>query len=383
MALTKVSCILKNPDCARTYQTGVSLHSHTRHSKEKLAFIPAFTSKWPVLDRALTRLCRRSLIPVDFSRGYWTPPLTPKMAFDLEKRQIEDGLGLASLVSLTDHDSIQAPSLLRLSAETAETPMSLEWSVPFGGAVFHLGVHNLPGRLAPDLAVELSRYTHAPAERQGLELLAILHEIPESLVVFNHPMWDLAGHGPEKHAFLLDQFLVKAHPFLHAMEFNGMRDWAENKRVVPLADRWRLPIVSGGDRHACEPSAVLNLTHAQSFAEFAREIRVEQKSHVLFMAQYSEPMCVRIMQSLLDVIRYYPEYPEGSRRWDDRVFHPDNAGVDKPLSSLWKNSPAFLERIFSLFRLVENTTVQKTLKRIYSDEMDVYALSDSPSEAIS
>ncbi len=39
-------------------------------------------------------------------------------------------LGLKSLVSLTDHDNIEAPLLLRTERETAQTPISLEWSVP-------------------------------------------------------------------------------------------------------------------------------------------------------------------------------------------------------------------------------------------------------------
>ena len=28
----------------------------------------------------------------DYARSYWTPPLTPRLAFDLERRQIEDKL---------------------------------------------------------------------------------------------------------------------------------------------------------------------------------------------------------------------------------------------------------------------------------------------------
>lgn len=384
MASTKVSCILKSPESPRGYRTGVSLHSHTKYSKEILEFIPAFAARWRLMERALERLCRTSLIPIDFSRGYWTPPLTPKMAFAVEKKQIEDVLGLGGLVSLTDHDSIQAPALLRLATETAETPLSLEWSVPFGGAVFHLGIHNLPSHLAPDIAAELARYTHTPADEVAPQLLAMLHEMPEVLIVCNHPFWDLAGQGSEKHASILDRFVHSTHPFLHAFELNGMRTWAENKRVRPLADRWHLPIVSGGDRHAWEPSAMLNLTNAQSFAEYVHEIRVEQRSHVLFMAQYAEPMCVRVMQSLLDVIRFYPEYPEGSQRWDDRVYHPDKTGSsEQPLSSLWKTTPAILENIFAVLRLAENTAVQRTLKRIYADDSDMYALSDTPTEAVS
>jgi hypothetical protein len=36
---------------------------------------------------------------------------------------------------------------------------------------------------------------------------------------------------------------------------------------------WDQTIISGGDRHGCEPSAVLNLTNAKTFSEFIDEIR--------------------------------------------------------------------------------------------------------------
>lgn len=144
MTSTKLSCAWKNPESGRGYRTGVSLHSHTQCSKEKLHFVPAFAQRWFLLQRAMDRMCRNSEIPVDFSRAYWTPPLTPKQVFDSERDQIENVLGLSSLVSLTDHDSIEAPRLLRQSQETAEVPFSFEWSVPYGETIFHLGIHNLP-----------------------------------------------------------------------------------------------------------------------------------------------------------------------------------------------------------------------------------------------
>lgn len=385
LASTKISCIWRSADCTRGYQTGLSLHSHTRHSKEKLQFIPAFTEKWSIIQRALDRQYRKSVVPVDFSRAYWTSPLTPKLAFEVEKDQIERGLDLAALVSLTDHDSIQAPSLLRLARETAEVPLSMEWTVPYDcGSVFHLGIHNLPVAHAHDLTQAMEQYTQKPRAADVTELLAALHSFPEVLIVFNHPLWDLGGLGAQRHAVCLEQFLQQNGAFLHALEINGMRKWDENKRVVPLAERWSLPIVSGGDRHACEPSANVNLSHAQSFAEFVNEIRKQQRSHILFMHQYADPMCVRIAHAVLDVIRYYPEYPEGSRRWDDRVFHPDKTGEGfQPLSAFWKSPPEFVERIFSVFRLAENATVQWAAKRVYADEIDLHALSEGRSEAIS
>ena len=71
-----------------------------------------------------------------------------------------------------------------------------------------------------------------------------------------------------------------------------------------------------------EPNANINLTNATSFTEFVHEIRRQKRSNVLFMPQYAEPWKHRMLQSTIDVIRHYPEFPQGSRTWDERVFHP-------------------------------------------------------------
>ncbi len=68
----------------------------------------------------------KSVRPVDFSQAYWTPPLPPKVAFKLESNQIEIDLGLMSLVSLTDHDSIGAPTALRELPNPIQIPYAVE-----------------------------------------------------------------------------------------------------------------------------------------------------------------------------------------------------------------------------------------------------------------
>ena len=147
---------------------------------------------------------------------------------------------------------------------------------------------------------------------------------------------------------------------------NGTRSTKENNRVKEPADRWQRPVVSGGDRHGCAPSGALNVTSAETFCEFVNEIRQEQRSHVLLMPPYAEPVSVRTTRTLLDVIRNYPEYPQGSRRWDDRIFHPgENGGPDRPISALWEAPPAFLEHILSCVRLLEHAAVQRALARMF------------------
>ena len=160
--------------------------------------------------------------------------------------------------------------------------------------------------------------------------------------------------------------------FLHAFELNATRSRIENNCVIALADRWRRLLVSGGDRHGCEPSGALNLTHAETFCEFVQEIRTEQWSHVLIMPQYDEPLSLRILLAVLDVIREYPEYAPDCRRWDDRIFHPHQTSeTEQPISALWKAPPAYIERIFFVMRLLENTLIRGALTQICRNEVDL------------
>ncbi len=383
MPQSQISCLWKQPDIARNYRTAVSLHSHTNQSKESLLFIPAFAEKWPLLRWALKEQCKKSVRPVDFSQAYWTPPLAPSLAYGVESHQIESALELLSLVSLTDHDSIGAPTALRQLPDPIQIPFAVEWSVPYEGAVFHLGIHNLPESQAHLIMDDLAEYTRNPSSPRLMELLAALHENSEVLIVFNHPLWN--QHCLDQSTFLhvLDRFLQNHVQFFHAFELNAMRAWTENKGVIQLAAVWQRPLISGGDRHGCEPSAALNLTCATNFPEFVDEIRVGQFSHIVFMPQYAEVLGIRFMQTVIDTIREYPENPAGSRRWDERVFHMDfQTGYHRPLSALWKAPPEYLGRIFAVFRMLENASVRQALSFTFREKSELHRASDIQREVI-
>jgi hypothetical protein len=380
---SQISCLWKQPEVTGNYRTAVSLHSHTNQSKESLLFIPAFAEKRPLMRWALKELCKKSARPVDFSTAYWTPPLPPKLAFQLETNQIEFDLELMSIVSLTDHDSIQAPTLLKQMSDTLQVPFAVEWSVPFEGAVFHLGIHNLPESRAHAMMDEFAAYTRNPSSPRLMELLAGLHEMPDVLIVFNHPHWDQYCLGKAIFRHVLDRFLHAHVQFFHAFEFNGMRGWSENQGVIELAATWQRPLISGGDRHGCEPCATLNLTRATSFPEFINEIRVDQQSHVVLMPQYAEPLGIRFLQTVIDTIRDYPEHPVGARRWDERVFHVDcHTGLDRPLSALWKAPPSYVGRIFSIIRMVENASVRNALAFTFGGKTDLHHAPEVPDEVV-
>jgi hypothetical protein len=201
------------------------------------------------------------------------------------------------------------------------------------------------------------------------EMLAELDELPGVLIVFNHPLWDLYRIGEEKHRFLVNDFLAVHGQHCHAVELNGLRHWDENREVATLAAKWNQVLISGGDRHGIEPNANVNLTRAESFTEFVHEVRRERVSHVLFMPQYKEPWKHRILNSTLDAIRNYPEFPEGSRRWDERVYHPDADGVSRPLAELWMGgrAPAYLAVVLVGVRMLGAAPVSKGLRLAWND----------------
>ena len=351
------------------FSTAVSLHGHTNRSKESLYFIGDYASRRPLLRWMMGRLERKaerkSSITPDFWKGYWTPPLPPLEAFTTERKQIEDGLGMRSLISLTDHDNIEAPLLLRVVPEARRIPVSLEWSLPFEDTVLHLGVHNLPTAEASLWLQRMMDYSAQPQPHQLRELLAALVNMPQVLMVFNHPLWDLPNIGKAGHRRAVRDFLAVANPALHALELGGLRTWKENREVIELAQAYRRPVIAGGDRHGCEPSALLNLTNSSSFSEFVEEVR-QGHSHVLAMPQYGDCTALRVYHSLLDVIRHYPDHPIGSRNWDERVFHPDAQGVQRPLCALWKKPPRFITNIFSALRLGEAEPVRRTLQLAFN-----------------
>ena len=372
MAHSTISYLWRAPKAAHGFRSGVSLHGHTNQSKETLDFLASFGAQYPWIRPLLSRLEQRSEqlygLRIDYSASYWTPPMTPKLAFDLESGQIAK-LDLAPMVSLTDHDSITAPMLLRTIASARQIPVSVEWSAPYGEQSFHLGVHNLPSARATEWMETLAEYTAHPKDERLTEILRELHELPNVLVIFNHPLWDLYLVGQEKHNFLVNEFLQKNGNFLHALELNGLRNWDENRAVRQLAEQWNMLLISGGDRHGVEPNANINLTNATSFSEWVHEIRHEKKSDLLFMPQYAEPWKHRLLQSTIDAIRHYPEFPQGSRTWDERVYHPDASGAVRPLSELWPNGqpPRVMSWMLRMVQLMGVGPFSGGLRMAWSD----------------
>jgi hypothetical protein len=323
------------------FRTGVSLHGHTLHSEEKLDFIYRLALQIAPLGAALRRgeevYRRRHGSRLDLTRAWWTPPLAAYDAWALERNHITDHFGLAPLVSLSDHDNIDAPILLQHREECRPMPVSVEWTVPYGGTFFHLGVHSLPLEQARATMAELAAFTAQKSRVSLMELLRALAANRDTLLVFNHPNWDENKIGQEAHRAAARQFAATYKQYLHAFELNGLRPWSENRTVVDLARQFEKPVISGGDRHGLEPNTILNLTGAPTFPEFVEEIR-HGYSQVLLTRQYLEPLAMRILQNVEDVLRDYEGHIYG-RHWSDRAFYLCDDGVVRPLAMLWGQEP--------------------------------------------
>jgi hypothetical protein len=376
-ASRSVRCLWRQPHAPDGYSTAVSLHSHTLHSRENLAFVPRVLKRVPPISAVLHKIeedyRRRHGNPIPFERAFWRPPLNPLAAYHLEAAQIANGLSLRPLVSITDHDTMEACADLR--AIGVAVPYSVEWTVPYHRTVFHIGVHNLPPDRARGFEAAMAECTAAPARERIAELLAAVHDLPEALLVLNHPFSCEFLVEAAEHARLLMDFLNEFGQWMHALELNGLQPATDNLETIRLAAARGLPMISGGDRHCTEPNANVNLTNAASFAEFVHEIRVEQRSSVLFMQQYRDPIPARYIEFIWQAVRNYPEFT-GRVRWEDRVFFQRESGEIFCCGKEWPHGgPAALRGFISLVGLLASPGVRAmlcmTMGRVGSLEPEV------------
>jgi hypothetical protein len=354
----------ESPSTCRSFRTGISLHSHTSASREQLSFLSGFKGQFPVIPAVLRAAAwqhRRATGEVlDIARAGWHPPLDSSAALEIEAAQIH-GLELYALVSLTDHDYIPGNP-------TPTYPLSVEWTVPFGPTFFHIGVHNLPFDGSWSV---LQRYTARPTRSRLLEALELIGSHPETLIVLNHPMWDEAGIGAQAHLMELRALLESCGDWIHAIELNGLRSLAENAAAARLASDWDKPLVSGGDRHGAEPNANINLSNARTFSEFVEEVRRDGQSAILYLPQYREPLRLRWLQTVWDIVRSYPEAEEGARHWSDRFFYCCQDGVERSVAQVWKTAqPLVLRQTLALLRLALTRPFRPALRLVLADRSE-------------
>ncbi|QQS32296.1 MAG: hypothetical protein IPM50_11575 [Acidobacteriota bacterium] len=328
---------------AAGHSTGVSLHCHTQYSKEMLDFLPFYAEKIPLVRHIWKREVEKYRAAAgqypNFNTGYWEPPLTGPEVYQMESGNVAK-LDVEPIISITDHDCIDAAVQVNETVDNSKAPISMEWTVPFGCAYFHLGVHNLPPERAVELRDQLLAYTFGEAGHDRNELRRIfdlLNSIDEVLIVFNHPVWDIEMIGQEAHNELLRDFIDEHARDVHTIEVNGFRPWSENKLAIEIAETLGLPIISGGDRHCMHANTVVNTTSAGCFSEFVDEIRKDKRSTVLVLPEYKRPLSFRQVASMAQILGNYPHFPEGRRRWHERVYFDAEDGCGaRPLAEHWK-----------------------------------------------
>jgi hypothetical protein len=358
----------REPNCTEGFHTGVCLHGHTMHSQECLNFLPRYLHHVPGISQIVSYYegPRR----VDFGRAWWTPPLTPASALNLERSQIA-GLGLRPMVSLTDHDDIEAGVTLGVTADPAETPVSVEWTVPFQRSIFHLGIHNIPRHAARLWMAAMAEYTAAPREDALPAILDEFARVPDMLIVLNHPFWLEEGVLAEDHGPALNRILRECLGWFDAFELNGTRGWKENAATIELARAHGRPLISGGDRHCCEPSACINLTNARSFAEFVSEIHAG-RSTLLFLPHYREPMAQRVLEASRDILRTYPEYP-GREHWSDRIFYRGEDGVARTVAQIWqRREPRLVAGAVAAVQFLAGRSFRPAMKLFLSERGEMH-----------
>jgi hypothetical protein len=83
MSETTIQLLWQDRRVHTEFRAGVSLHSHTMYSEESLQMVPRYGGKVPLLEKS---------VELDFPRAFWTSPLSPKQAYRLEQKQIQNTL---------------------------------------------------------------------------------------------------------------------------------------------------------------------------------------------------------------------------------------------------------------------------------------------------
>lgn len=365
---TRIHRFAQDSNQLQLFRTAVSLHSHTQHSRESLEYLPCQASRIPVIGPIVQSRIRRyeegSGQALDFSRAWWTPPLSPAQVYASECGQIES-LGLAAQVSITDHDSVTAGLSLQ-GHPAGPIPISVEWTVPVGRDYLHIGVHNILADRAVAIMEALAEFTADPesAPDNLRDLFAFLASTPETLIVLNHPCWDVSRVGMAEHMAAVREFLRECRPWVHATEINGLRCWSENRGALEIAAEFQLPTVAGGDRHGCRPNAVLNLTRAESWGEFVAEIRCDRRSEVLILPAYEQPLALRQLETVADALKHYPTHPHGRRRFTSRTWVDIPGYSPHPLSFYWDGGvPLWLRPVLATIVALGSERARPILQR--------------------
>lgn len=90
------------------------------------------------------------------------------------------------------------------------------------------------------------------------------------------------------------------------------------------------------------------------------------------MPQYREPLGLRFLEAMWDILRPYPEHP-GRERWIDRIFYRGDDGVARPLSIIWRDrAPWMLNGATSALQLLATTRLRSALRLLLAERGEVF-----------
>jgi hypothetical protein len=240
------------------------------------------------------------IMDLDYADIFYRSPLTVEDVLLAESASAAE-LGFASVhLGITDHDEVAGSiELLRAHPqEAARNPLGEEISIYFDDYLFHIGVTGMPADGVEQLHADLQL---AARERRLDDLFEMLRA-SGSLVVFNHPLvpWGKdCGRGIPAEALLSRYGWA-----IHALEYNGMRSREENDRMLQLAQQVGKPVIGSGDSHLLLASSVLSLTQAESYQEFADEVK-NGRAVALVLPAFFAPLSWKIFLRVLYFIAHY------------------------------------------------------------------------------
>lgn len=106
----------------------------------------------------------------------------------------------------------------------------MEWTVPYHGSIFHLGIHNLPPADAQSWMSAMATYTASRDENLLREILSTCAAIPEVLIVLNHPFWLEEGVKEIDHQPALDRIL-REYVMLDGFTLSNSTEHADGVRT--------------------------------------------------------------------------------------------------------------------------------------------------------
>jgi hypothetical protein len=327
------------------FRSLAAIHTHSNHSVEKMRPLDSVMARWFMAP--LRAIVRRAFglhrVPdLKYADLWYNPPYSPEEVLRMETESV-CALGFEHVqLAITDHDEISGAVELRRRrpTEAHRFALSEELSVHYEGHLFHMGITGL----SEDRVAETHAGIQSAAQERRLDDLFDLLKAAKCLVVLNHPL--IPWSKGDVHATALS-LLNRYGSVIDALEFNGMRGYKENKRVLELARHVNKPVVGGGDSHLLLASSALCGSDADSYCDFVAEVK-SGRAVPIVKSDYFAPMKWKLFLRTLHFMGHYRQ-----------ICH--FRGV--PLATMLEHQPVLLDPVGKMARRFLNLTLALGLAR--------------------